>query len=166
MKYIVRTAREQDLPRIEEIYAYARDFMAKNGNPNQWGKTNPPSAQLRQDISEQKLFVITDGEAIHGVFYFRIGADPTYGRIDGGVWRSDSPYGTIHRIAGDGSGGILKTAVAFAEKRIAHLRIDTHADNRVMQSAVTKLGFQRRGIIYLANGSPRIAYDRLTGEAL
>lgn len=161
MEYSVRLARETDLPRIEEIYAYARDFMARNGNPNQWGKTNPPSEQLRQDISESKLFVITDGEAIHGVFFFWIGPDPTYGRIDGGTWRSDSSYGTIHRIAGDGSGGILRTAVEFGRKQINHLRIDTHEENLVMQSAVTKLGFQRRGMIFLSNGSPRIAYDLL-----
>lgn len=161
MEYSIRPARVPDLPRIEEIYAYARDFMARNGNPNQWGTTNPPPAQLRQDISEEKLFVITDGETIHGVFFFGIGADPTYEKIDGGTWRSDTPYGTIHRIAGDGSGGILKTAVEFGRKQIHHLRIDTHEDNHVMQSAVTKLGFQRRGIIYLANGSPRIAYDLL-----
>lgn len=159
MKYMIRPAKESDLGRIEEIYAYARDFMAKNGNPNQWGKTNPPTSQLRQDIAEEKLFVITAGAAMHGVFFFWIGEDPTYKRIDGGTWRSDGPYGTIHRIAGDGSGGILKTAAAFAKGKIGHLRIDTHEDNHVMQNAVTKLGFQRRGIIYLANGSPRIAYD-------
>lgn len=159
MKYTVRPAKPSDLERIEEIYAYARAFMAKNGNPNQWGKTNPPTAQLRKDIAEEKLFVMADGGDIHGVFFFWIGEDPTYNRIDGGAWRSDTPYGTIHRIAGDGSGGILRTAVAFGEEKIGHLRIDTHADNHVMQSAVTKLGFQRRGIIYLANGSPRIAYD-------
>ena len=161
MEYAIRPARVPDLPRIEEIYAYARDFMARNGNPNQWGKNSPPPEQLRQDISEGKLYVIVDGEMIHGVFFFWIGEDPTYGKIHGGTWRSDSPYGTIHRIAGDGSGGILKTAVLFGRKQIDHLRIDTHEDNHVMQSAVTKLGFQRRGIIHLSNGSPRIAYDLL-----
>lgn len=161
MEYAVRPARVPDLPRIEEIYAYARDFMARNGNPNQWGKNSPPPEQLRQDISEGKLYVIVDGEMIHGVFFFWIGEDPTYGKIHGGTWRSDSLYGTIHRIAGDGSGGILKTAVLFGRKQIDHLRIDTHEDNHVMQSAVTKLGFQRRGIIHLSNGSPRIAYDLL-----
>lgn len=164
MNYTVRPAKLPDLGRIGEIYSYARDFMANNGNPNQWGKTNPSTAQLRQDIAQNRLFVITDGESIHGVFYFWVGEDPTYKRIDGGAWRSDTPYGTIHRIAGDGFGGILKTAVTYAEGIIGHLRIDTHEDNHVMQGAVTKLGFQRRGIIYLDDGSPRIAYDSLKAE--
>ena len=157
----IRHSTEADFERIMEIYEYARRFMAENGNPNQWGTTHPPVGQLKQDIENRNLFVITDGEVIHGVFFFWIGDDPTYARIDGGTWRSSSPYGTIHRIAGDGSGGILKAAVEFGKKKINHLRIDTHEDNHIMQNAVTKLGFQRRGIIYLADGDPRIAYDWL-----
>lgn len=35
-KYVIRTAQEKDKARILEIYAYARNFMAANGNPNQW----------------------------------------------------------------------------------------------------------------------------------
>lgn len=142
MKYTVRQAKEQDLERIEEIYAAARAFMAANGNPNQWGTHNPPHEQLVQDIDEGKLYVITDGETIHGVFFFWIGEDPTYKKI-AGAWHSDKPYGTIHRIAGDGSGGILRTAVAFAKQHIGHLRIDTHEDNKVMQRAIQKVAWQQ-----------------------
>lgn len=163
MQYQVRKAVWADLPRMEEIYAYAREFMARTGNPNQWGKSHPPVSQLEQDIEKGDLYVITEEDRIHGVFYFFIGEDPTYGVMDGGSWRSDTPYGTIHRIAGDGSGGILKTAVAFCAGQISHLRIDTHEDNHVMQGALEKQGFSKRGIIYLADGAPRIAYDLLRG---
>ena len=158
MEYTVALAKLQDLGRIEEIYAYARNFMEKHGNPNQWKKSYPPVAQLRQDIDEKKLFAITDGETVHGVFYFWVGEDPTYIRIEGS-WRWDRPYGTIHRIAGDGTGGILRAAVRFAERKSDYLRMDTHEDNYVMQTALTNLGFSRRGIIHLEDGSPRIAYD-------
>ena len=159
MEYSVRKAKYEDLPRIDEIYAFARDFMAKTGNPNQWGKTNPPHEWLVEDIRQGLLYVITAGENIHGVFYFYIGEDPTYGSIEDGAWKYDAPYGTIHRIASDGSGGILKTAVAFCSGMSRHIRIDTHHDNVVIQKAVAKLGFQRSGIIRLANGDPRIAYE-------
>lgn len=161
MEYNVRKAGREDLDRIQEIYAIARAFMANTGNPNQWKNNHPPVDQLKEDVAKGNLYVITDAETIHGVFYFYIGEDPTYDRMDGGAWRSDSPYGTIHRIAGDGSGGILGTAVAFGKQQISHLRIDTHEDNKVMQRAVAKQGFQRQGIIYIADGSPRIAYDLL-----
>ncbi len=159
MRYHVRNAVSADLPRIDEIYAYARDFMEKTGNPNQWGKTNPPHEWLVEDIRQQLLHVIEDDSGIHGVFYFYIGQDPTYGQIEDGDWHSSDTYGTIHRIASDGSGGILHTAVEFCKKKIDHIRIDTHHDNIVMQRAVAKLGFKRSGIIHLANGSPRIAYE-------
>lgn len=161
MEYIVRKANREDLTRIKEIYAYARSFMANTGNPNQWGANHPPVTQLEDDIQKGDLYVMTDETQIHGVFFFYIGEDPTYNKIDGGTWRSDSPYGNIHRIAGDGSGSILRTAVEFGKQHIGHLRIDTHEDNKVMQRAITKQGFQRRGIIYIADGSPRIAYDLL-----
>ena len=159
MNYTVRNAMPEDLDRIEEIYAYAREFMARTGNPNQWGKTNPPHEWLVDDIEKGLLNVITREAVIHGVFYFYIGADPTYGSIEDGAWKYEAPYGTIHRIASDGSGGILKTAVEFCLSRICHVRIDTHHDNVVMQKAVAKLGFERSGIIRLANGDPRIAYE-------
>jgi len=161
MVYQIRKATNQDLPRIEEIYAYARKFMAETGNPNQWGNTTPLTSQLVEDIRRGDLNVMVHDGVIHGVFYFYIGIDPTYGEIEDGQWRSDAPYGTIHRIAGDGSGGILAAAVAYGKERINHLRIDTHHDNKIMQHAVAKHGFRRSGIIHLANGSPRIAYDLL-----
>ena len=161
MEYQLRKAKMEDLPRIEEIYAYARGFMARTGNPNQWGNTTPVTSLLIDDIEKGDLYVLSDDGTIHGVFYFYIGIDPTYGIIEDGQWRSDTPYGTIHRIASDGSGGVLAAAVAFGKTKINHLRIDTHEDNKIMQRAVAKFGFQRSGIIHLANGSPRIAYDLL-----
>ena len=159
MSYTVRNAAPQDLDRIEEIYEYAREFMRKTGNPNQWGTTNPPHAWLVDDIEKQLLHVIEDEQGIHGVFYFYIGEDPTYGTIKDGAWHDNGTYGTIHRIASDGSGGILRTAVSFCAALSDHIRIDTHHDNIVMQNAVARLGFERSGIIHLANGSPRIAYE-------
>ena len=164
MNYTVRKAIREDLPRIEEIYAYARKFMADNGNPNQWGTTTPPTYQLEDDIEKGDLYVLIQDNTIHGVFYFYIGPDPTYGEIEDGCWRSDTTYGTIHRIAGDGSGGVLAAAVAFGKQLINHIRIDTHHDNKIMQKAVLKYGFRRSGIIYLEDGDPRIAYDLLVEE--
>ena len=114
MNYRIETAKAEDLSRIGEIYAYARSFMAKTGNPNQWGSTHPPAAQLQKDVEHGKLYAVKLGEIICGVFYFAVEDDPTYHEIYEGNWRSDKPYGVIHRIASDGSGGILKAAVEFA----------------------------------------------------
>ena len=114
MNYRIEQAKTEDLSRIGEIYAYARSFMAKTGNPNQWGSTHPPAAQLQKDVEHGKLYAVKLGEKICGVFYFAVEDDPTYHEISEGNWHSDKPYGVIHRIASDGSGGILKAAVEFA----------------------------------------------------
>ena len=53
----------------------------------------------------------------------------------------------------------MDAALAFCKGIISHIRIDTHQDNKVMQHVVEKHGFRRRGIIYIADGSPRIAYE-------
>lgn len=161
MDYDIRKATLEDLSRIEQIYAFARSFMKEHGNPDQWADHYPPTEMLQEDIRRQLLFVlVTDGE-IHGVFYFYIGEDPTYQYIENGTWRSDERYGTIHRIAGDGKGGVLHAAVTYCKTQISHLRIDTHAANTVMQNAILKQGFSERGIVYMEDGSSRIAYDLL-----
>ena len=159
MEYRIETAKADDLPRILGIYAYARSFMAQTGNPTQWGTSHPPQAQLEKDIENGRLYLVKEGSSIRGVFYFCIEEDPTYAVIHDGSWRDTKSYGVIHRIAADGSGGILKAAVDFAKGRIDYLRIDTHEDNRVMQSALQKQGFHYCGIIHIADGSPRLAYD-------
>ena len=158
--YQVRKALEADYPRILEIYAHARAFMAKTGNPNQWGTNYPPEAMLRADIPAGNLYVVEDQE-IHGVFAYFTEPDPTYSYIEDGAWLSDSPYGTIHRVAGDGRGGVFSAVLKYAEDCNPHVRIDTHHDNVVMQHVLEKHGFQRCGIIYLEDGDPRIAYEKL-----
>lgn len=159
MEYSIRKAREEDLDRILEIYAGARDFMRRTGNPSQWGQEHPLPELTRADIRAGDLYVITEGEKLHGVFFFKLGDDPTYAEIFGGAWHDQGPYGVIHRIAGDGSGGIVKTAVAFARRKTDYLRIDTHQDNKVMQHTLEKNGFRYCGVIRLADGDPRVAYD-------
>lgn len=136
--------------------------MASSGNPHQWGDGSPNEETLRKDIEKGQLFLCKDGSSIYGVFAFIVGMDPTYLQIEDGAWLSNAPYGTIHRIAGNGTKhGLLAEAVSFCEKRIPHLRIDTHQDNLVMQHLLPGLGFQKCGIIHVADGSPRIAYEKV-----
>ena len=70
MDYKIREAKPDDLPDILEIYAGARAFMAKTGNPNQWKNTHPARELLERDIREGNLYVLSDGGKIHGVFAF------------------------------------------------------------------------------------------------
>lgn len=157
--YQIRKAVESDLPVIQSIYAYARDFMARSGNPHQWGTKHPSIEQLEEDIRLGNLYVAQNETGIHGVFAFLLGDDPTYSRIEDGAWHFTEPYGTIHRVASDGSGHIFTAVLAYCRSKTSYLRIDTHHDNKPMQHVLEKHGFRRCGIIYVSDGSPRIAYD-------
>lgn len=154
-------ATEADLPRILEIYDIAKAYMRTSGNPNQWNGAYPDPELLRADIAQQRLYVYKKDGKIHGVFMLLLGEEPTYAYIEDGSWREETPYGTIHRLAGDGEvKGLFAKCVAFCEKKVPYLRADTHFDNRTMQHLLEKNGFERRGIIYLKNGDPRIAYQK------
>lgn len=158
----IRTATMDDLDAIEAIYAHARRFMAESGNPTQWGATHPPRAMLLQDIALGQLYLAEEAGQPCGVFAFILGDDPTYAIIEQGSWLSDAPYGVIHRIASNGNvHGLLRHAVDFCAAKTAHLRIDTHADNAIMQRQIIKCGFTRCGIIRVRDGSPRIAFERV-----
>ena len=155
----IRPAKYEDLPRIQEIYAIGRAYMRSTGNMLQWAGGYPQENVLMDDIAKQQLFICEDDSAVHGVFAFILGQDPTYGYIEG-QWPNNKPYGTIHRIASDGTvKGLVTMARDFALRFIDEIRIDTHHDNHTMQHVVTKNGFRQCGIIYLENGDPRIAYQ-------
>ena len=154
-------AKEADLPRILEIYDIAKAYMRASGNPNQWNGAYPDPETLRTDIEKQQLYVYKKDGRIHGVFMLLLEEEPTYAYIEDGSWREETPYGTIHRLAGDGEvRGLFAKCVAFCEKKVPYLRADTHFDNHTMQHLLEKNGFERRGIIYLKNGDPRIAYQK------
>ncbi len=160
---IVRKAEFNDLQEISEIYESARRFMSDTGNPNQWGKTNPPYARTEADLRENNLYVVEEDCDILAVFYYNFADDPTYKIIYDGQWLNDHPYGVIHRIAvsdkarGKGVAGIC---FDFAFNNCKNLKIDTHRDNIPMQKALAKHGFIQCGIIHLANGDERIAFQK------
>lgn len=162
MNFVIRNSTPADLPEIERVYACARAFMKATGNPTQWGDQSPARSLIESDFRNHTGYVAVSDGRIVGAFAWIPGEDPTYRVIEDGAWISDTPYGTIHRIASDGSvHGLLSEVLSFCVKDNPHIRIDTHADNKVMQHLLSKHGFTRCGIIYLENGDPRIAYERL-----
>lgn len=162
---IVRPADKTDIPAIFDIYETARRFMAAGGNASQWGNSYPPASLIRSDIENGYLHVITADGVIHGVFAFLTGPEPDYDVIEQGSWISDTPYRAIHRVAGNGTlRGIVTICMDYCKAACSHLRIDTHENNHVMQHVLEKNGFKKCGIIHLADGSPRIAYEYYEGE--
>lgn len=158
-KIIVRPTVAEDLERVMEIYAFARERMAANGNPNQWINGYPAVADIMSDISSGVSYVVEISGIIAGVFTYIIGNDPTYDFIVG-EWLNDRPYGTIHRIASaPGYKGIADICLDFCKSNGVDIRIDTHADNAPMLGWITSRGFSYCGIIYCHNGTPRKAFQ-------
>ena len=172
-------AREEDLPAILDILDAARGIMRASGNPTQWADGYPSEAAVRSDMAKGGGMLVTaplgeragrcreraggGRERAVGYFAFLPSPEPTYARIDGGAWLDDRlPYHVIHRIASYPEvHGVFDAMLRWAGRREGNLRIDTHRDNRIMQHLLGKHGFRYCGIIYLASGDERLAYQRL-----
>lgn len=158
----IRKAALGDIEEIAEIYAYAREAMRRAGNPGQWGQHYPPRQIIEADILNGNSYVVTDKGVIGAVFVFVVGQDPTYQRIENGEWLNQDAYGTIHRMAGNGRiKGVFRLCQQFCESKISNIRADTHKCNVIMQRLLERSGYQRCGQIYVADGSPRIAYQKV-----
>lgn len=151
----------EDIPAMMDLYAQARVFMREHGNPNQWDDSYPSRELLEKDIAFGNSYIVEDDEKnLAATFAFIKGEDPTYYGIENGAWLNHEPYGTIHRLAGNPScHGIASGCIGWCKSQIGNLRADTHEDNKIMQHLLEKNGFVRCGIIHLADGAPRIAYQ-------
>lgn len=155
----IEKAKREDLPRILEIYAGARQKMAETGNPTQWTDGYPAEELLKEDIARGELYKAVDQGALVGVFMLTAGPDDVYTKIRG-AWLNDEPYLVIHRIAAREGRGVAKAVFAWVMKRTANLRIDTHEDNAAMRHILETSGFRYVGELTLPNGDARRAYHR------
>ncbi len=157
---MIRKAKKEDLDKIMGIYAHGRQLMRDRGNPTQWGEEYPPRDLIEEDIENELCYVVEKDDELCGVFYFKIGEDESYKRLDEGKWLNDEKYGAIHRIASIGS-GVFSEALKMCEEKCGNLKIDTHDDNFVMQKILDKNGFVYCGRITLEDGSERRAYQKV-----
>ena len=139
---MIRRAAIQDLEQIMQIYARAVQYMHASGNPNQWVAGYPSRTLIEEDIARGVSYVVDRDSVIEAVFSYIEGEDPTYRQIGQGMWHTNGSYGTVHRLA---SAGRLR---------------GVHQDNRIMQHLLQKNGFVYCGVIHLANGAPRLAFER------
>lgn len=157
----IRNADREDLCILLSLYENARKFMKEHGNPNQWGDSYPPEALVKTDIQNGNCYICEEQGEIAAVFFYRFGEDPAYSRIDYGKWLNENPYGVVHRITSSGTvRGAASFCLDWALCQCKNLKIDTHRDNLVMQNLLSKNGFTFCGIIYLEDGSERLAYQK------
>jgi len=158
----IRKATTEDIGAILEIYEVARRFMRDTGNLNQWINGYPSEKQLRDDIREQCCHVCIDAEGeIVGTFFFRQADDVTYFKIYDGAWLNNKPYAVVHRLASSRKHKrIADFCLQWCLEQFPNIRVDTHRDNLVMQHILQKNGYVYCGIIFLLNGSERMAFQK------
>lgn len=156
-----------DFAQIQANYQRARELMAANGNPTQWGNEFPREAVVRDDIANQRTMLLVDTkdghERILAQFAVCFGEDPTYQSIDG-AWLDNDSYVTIHRVASSGLvSHAARECLEWALQQYSNVRADTHPNNKAMQHVLESSGFVRCGFIELKDrpmDAVRIAYQR------
>lgn len=161
-RIIRKVSLPSDAERVMEVFAAGKAIMVKSGNLNQWINGYPSLEVVQSDMGKGGGYVVEDNGQIVAYFAFLSSPEPTYSKIYEGEWIDDTlPYHVIHRIASFPEvHGIFQSIIEFCFERESNIRIDTHRDNHIMQHNIMKHGFQYCGIILLANGDERLAYQK------
>ncbi len=157
-------AQPQDIDQIMLIIEQAKSIMRKNGNHSQWINGYPSVEIIEADIHNQHAFVCVENTEIVGYFCFIKGndPDPNYKVIEAGAWLNNAPYGVIHRLASSGVvKGVARKAFDFAFSQTSNVRVDTNHDNIPMQNFLKNSGFTYCGVIYVSDGTPRDAFQKI-----
>ena len=161
----IRKATYEDIPVLMQLFERAKSIMRASGNMHQWGNNYPSQEIVRRDIDAGVCYVLCDNNTVVATMAFIPGPDPTYSVIEDGAWLNDESYYVIHRIAVAVPGkGCARRLLDWAFERTGTVRIDTHRDNVIMHHILRGYGFEYCGVIHLANGEPRDAYQMSKDE--
>lgn len=157
-----------DIPQIMDIIGQAQEYLKMNEIP-QWQNGYPNQDTIQQDIDQESSYVLVEGSEILATLALSFDGETSYDTTYEGQWRSKGEYGVIHRIAVDSNykgRGIASAMIEFVKdiciaRGVHNVRVDTHRQNHSMQRLLEKNEFQYCGIIYLADGAERIAFELL-----
>ncbi len=163
-----RLSKNNDISCIMEIITQAQKSL-KLLNINQWQDNYPNQDVILNDIANKESYVLEYKNKIVGTAVLSFNEEDSYNNISDGSWITNNTYGVIHRIAIDNT----KKGKGFAKKilteieaicisnNVHSIKIDTHEDNKAMQSFLLKNNFLYCGVIYLLNGDKRLAYEKV-----
>lgn len=169
MEMIIRNAVESDAENILHIIENAKLALSKM-HIDQWQDGYPNLESILADIKQGISWVMEQDGIILATAAIYIGNEPTYNEINDGKWQTNAmQYGIIHRIAVTTDCKSRGLASAFMDycgelsrkASVPSMRCDTHSDNIIMQHTLEKNGYIRCGTIYLADGSPRVGYEKV-----
>jgi len=169
----VRKTEAKDLNRVMAIISQAQEYFKKN-QIDQWQNGYPSIETIQEDMSFGSSYVLLENDVVIATAAIIFAGEPDYETIYEGEWLTHDKYGVIHRIAVDddlkGSGIALKFMKLIEEMCLAtgvsSLKIDTHRQNIPMQKYLKKNNFKYCGVIYLQDGSERLAFEKILDEGL
>ncbi len=157
----------RDYPHMQKNYARARELMARNGNPTQWGDTFPKDDVVRDDIAQRRAMLLVDewadtSASSRNSRYAPAKTPPTITSTAPGSTTIPTSPSTASRPP-DSSRHAARDCIAWALKHYGNVRADTHPNNKAMQHVLETSGFARCGLIQLLDrptDTTRIAYQR------
>src|SRR5574344_465230 len=118
----IRLATSKDEEALKKIYAKAREYMVKDGNPTQWGSNHPPFSLIQKDIKRGCLYVLEENDEVHACFAIQ-SFDPCY-EDKNTDWHCHDSYLVIHSLATDGMiKGVFNKVVDFVLTKTDYIRI-------------------------------------------
>jgi len=164
----IRKAIPADADAIMHIFRQAQAGLRIQGI-NQWQNGYPNMDIVDSDIASGKSLVCVENSRIASVFVLAFELEETYERIYCGQWESAGQSGVIHRMAVEDSfkgRGLGREMISKAQQisldfGIHSIKVDTHRDNGPMQGLLLNNHFLYCGVIYLADGQERLAYEKL-----
>lgn len=163
---MIRKAKIADIEQIMEIIHDAQSLLSSLG-VDQWQDGYPTAEIIHSDINNGECFVVVEEGQIVGSGIISFAGEPTYKIIEG-EWMNSAHYAVIHRLAVRKSArgkGYAKYFFDYAEllcqqEGLHNIRVDTHADNKIMQTLLNCLGYTSCGTITLTSGAKRIAFQK------
>lgn len=154
-------ASPKDIDTVLNLINQARNAMCAIGNTTQWPEGYPSSDIVIRDINNGFCHICIEEETPVASFVFMPGPDETYSQIINGQWVDDNQeYYVIHRLASNGKfHGVFRKIMEYCKSISSNIRIDTHRSNSIMLHCLRNNGFDYCGIIHVADGSERMAFQ-------
>lgn len=163
-----RKSNETDINNIMSIIKQAQAYFKEHGI-NQWQNNYPNTETINNDIDNNNSYVLLKDNKIVATAAVSFDGEKTYNSIHEGKWITNNEFAVIHRIAVDNtykglglSSQIIKSVEKLClSKDVCSIKVDTHERNISMQKLLKKNNFEYCGIIYLEDGSKRIAFEKI-----
>lgn len=161
-----RKATTHDMQQIMYIIEQAKISLQMQGI-DQWQDGYPNITTIIDDVQQGEAYVMEDNYCVMATCMISNREDPTYIEIEEGTWLQTQNYSVLHRVAvhpaykGKSVASLLIQHALTLYPTSHSLRVDTHHKNVSMQRLLEKNEFQYCGIIHLADGAKRKAYEKL-----